>query len=306
MMVSAPAGKVAVETPAPAEPRVGTAAERSLDVTVAALGLVVLASAALIGLVDPADTRFLAWTLLGFVVAASLVRPFPAAGPLGTLLAVAGLSGAHLALTIGAAESTGSAFLARAAAEAGALVAAGSLAAVVARQLERVRDGISLQAQTLRALVAHDETTGLLKEEHLLRRLADEVERARRYAYPVTLLLLAGALPPSAAPEPGSDLGSLKRLVEDVQSIIRRQDSLGHYGEGLLLMLPHTVLEGALAAASKLVDRLAGEAGQAICVGVAEFPDDAATVEDLLNEAQQAAAFARAAGVSVASRSLLS
>ena len=83
-------------------------------------------------------------------------------------------------------------------------------------------------------------------------------------------------------------------------------DSMGGHGErGFTVLLPHTPLNGAQIVAGKIVSAIEEATSAAIHAGIAEFPEDAATPDDLLREAEQALGFARLAKLKVASRTLL-
>ncbi|MAG36781.1 MAG: hypothetical protein CL878_11150 [Dehalococcoidia bacterium] len=280
---------------------------RLIDVYVAGLALVVVVIASIVRFVDDSDTGVLALALIALIVVATLIPPFPRAGPVVAALAVVGFGVVQVALAIPAGSGAEARYLVRAVIGAGGFVAVWTVAGLVERQIRRLTAELTGQAAIIEELSAHDEGTGVLKAMHLRRQLSDEIGRARRFEYPVTLLAL-GLDSPDAAQngvESAAGEAELTQAAQVVQSALRPEDQVGLADEaGLLALLPHTPLEDGINLASSVEEQIAESAGLALRIGAVEFPNDAATVEDLVFEAQQALAFARTADVKIASRAL--
>lgn len=206
-------------------------------------------------------------------------------------------------LAIQSGSATEGLHLTRAALAAACLLAVATVAGTLSTQLRRVQGSLVRQQSTIDALTTRDQSTGALKEDQLRRELADEISRARRYGYPVSILMLAEEQRDGAAP---SDEEALAEAAQAAQARLRPMDSLGHHGDdAFTVMLPHTPLDGAQVVATKILDGILESSGVAMQAGVAEFPEDAATADDLITEAEQALGFARIASLRVASRKLL-
>lgn len=262
-----------------------------------------MASAVAIILVDPAETRVLATSLLALAAVASLMPPFRSAGAVVTVLGMLTIGAVQVGLAIGAGSAAEGVYLTRAALTAGCLLAVSTLGAMLGTQLRRLRNDLVRQQSTIDALTTRDQTTGALKEDQLRRELTDEISRGRRYGYPISILMLAEEVLDG---EPEADEEALAEAAQAAQSKLRPMDSMGHHGpSAFTIMLPHTPLDGAQVVATKIIDAVREQSGVALQAGVAEFPEDAATADDLIDEAEQALGFARLASLKVASRKLL-
>ncbi|MCF7936490.1 MAG: GGDEF domain-containing protein [Synergistales bacterium] len=100
----------------------------------------------------------------------------------------------------------------------------------------------------LRAVQERDELTGLYSVGGLRRQLAHELNRARRYGYPLSLLALGVANYDEVIEQGGEAIGdeALRRVGHQVSAIVRNVDKAGRLGDcSFLLILPHTPREGA-------------------------------------------------------------
>lgn len=138
--------------------------------------------------------------------------------------------------------------------------------------------------------------------------LADEIRRASRYNTTVSLAVLDIAdwdqvfadIGPEMAKEllkRGDDI--VCRLVRDLDKVCR------HRASQMAVIMPETPLPGARIAAERICQEMA-QAQVEVHLGLAEFPQDGATSESLLAEAEAALEFAKAAGLRIADRSLVS
>jgi len=131
-----------------------------------------------------------------------------------------------------------------------------------------------------------DPTTKLASEEHFVERLGSEVERAQRYPQQFSILVLA----PDRQELPSDDLVSLAKLL---RSNVRSIDLVaGLRGTRFGLLLPHTGRESGVLAeriVRTISSRLQAE-GKPLTVsaGVATFPVNGRSSEELLAAAEEA------------------
>lgn len=157
-------------------------------------------------------------------------------------------------------------------------------------------------------LVITDDLTGLYNSRHFTRLIDDEVNRAIRYDTEMSLVFLDLDRLKGLNDVHGHLVGSrmLSELGRLIAANIRGTDRAARYGgDEFVIILPHTGKESGLAVAAKLRQRLHeslfySDDGQPILLtasfGVASFPEDAATREDLIRAADMAMYEAKHAG----------
>lgn len=155
-------------------------------------------------------------------------------------------------------------------------------------------------------LAIHDTTTGLYMGHYLRQRLREEVKRAQRYGFPVSLVMV--------------DLDHFKRVndtfghlagdqvLRELAGVLTRDsrhdiDVVARYGgEEFVLLLPETPLSGALVVAERIRHGVmehrfyGGRLRLTTSAGVASLPEDAVTWEGLLARADEELYRAKAAG----------
>ena len=147
----------------------------------------------------------------------------------------------------------------------------------------------------LRYLAYRDFLTGLYNHRHFQEQLAHEVERAQRYRHHLSVLMLDVDRFKQVNDTYGHLMGDtlLSYVARLITAKVRTSDVAARYGgDEFAVILPETDQEEALAVAEKLrkavsADRhwqgaLLGNLGVSICFGVASFPDDGRTADDLL------------------------
>ncbi len=154
--------------------------------------------------------------------------------------------------------------------------------------------------EKVRELVVTDDLTGLYNARYLLDILDYELDRARRYRYPVSLVFLDLDYFKDVNDTYGHLVGS--RLLGEVGRLIRnhirKADVAVRYGgDEFVVVLPNTPKAGALTMASNLRERIRGhyfleDEGYRIRItasfGVAAFPDDAQSKLALIRMADRA------------------
>jgi diguanylate cyclase (GGDEF)-like protein/PAS domain S-box-containing protein len=136
------------------------------------------------------------------------------------------------------------------------------------RTNDRVRD---LNAR-LEQLALTDELTALPNRRAFFRSGEQETKKARRYAAPLSLLMLdvdRFKLINDTYGHSGGDK-VLRRVADLIRRTVREVDTGGRLGgEEFALLLPNTALDEALILAERLRAAVAAEAGAAIALGVA-------------------------------------
>ena len=150
--------------------------------------------------------------------------------------------------------------------------------------------------------------TPVLPAPQFRQALALEINRGRRYEHALSLVLIGVEDWPTLVAQRGP-IAARRRLhevAEAVRRVVRDVDSVSVYGLGLLaILLPETPLSGAAVVAQK-AERVAREQGNlTIRVGAAAYPDDAATCDELLREAEAALELAALSRVHVVDQARL-
>lgn len=177
--------------------------------------------------------------------------------------------------------------------------------------MEHVR--LQLRAgERLRAaldLAATDALTLVLNRRALLERLTVEVDRARRFGSPLSLLLLDldyfKQINDTAGHLAGDDV--LRQVGTLLQDAVRTVDVVARYGgEEFVVILPETLAEGGLTFAERLRERIAAHAFDVgggdshhltVSIGMASFRGDATpTAQRLFALADEALYRAKSAG----------
>jgi len=170
----------------------------------------------------------------------------------------------------------------------------------LATKLEQQKEQYRLQS-------IHDGLTGLYNYAHFQVLLADEVARARRYGHPLALLMLDVDDFKSYNDLYGHPAGNraLRGLATILQNSSRRTDRVARYGgEEFVVVLPETDRREAMVVAGRL--RRAVQQGTrtgaefrrpiTVSVGVADYPRDADSPQELVFQADQRLYRAKAAG----------
>lgn len=133
-----------------------------------------------------------------------------------------------------------------------------------------------------------DRATGLFNYRYFKKRLAEEINRAKRFRRSFSLILINID---NAEPD---DIVTLRRLAALVEEKIRHIDPLARYGENqFILILPETTKSGAIKAAEKIRAHIMEHSffedngdGQLITatIGVTAYYEDGSNSDELLNK----------------------
>jgi diguanylate cyclase (GGDEF)-like protein len=169
------------------------------------------------------------------------------------------------------------------------LAVAGILIALLKNRVETLVTRLSQTART-------DPLTGLLNRRGFDESFESELERARRSGQPLGVVLLDldhfKAVNDNFGHEMGDD--ALQRVSGAVRATKRRIDSAARFGgEEFALLLPYSDVEGSAVMSERIrkqvLDAFQGEPYElTVSLGVASFPTDGLTPEDLLRAADRA------------------
>lgn len=160
----------------------------------------------------------------------------------------------------------------------------------------------------LAELSVRDGLTDLFNRRELLRRLVVEEERSRRYGEPLALLFLDVDHFKTINDTYGHQVGDavLRRFSRLITRAVRPTDVVGRYGgDEVAIVLPRTTSSGARAMAERIRTTLAiqwtfGAAERlpsvTTSIGIATYPADAGSQEELIRAADDAVYAAKRAG----------
>lgn len=187
-----------------------------------------------------------------------------------------------------------------------------SILGIVYRLIWVLHRRLELAEARIRELAVTDELTRLKNRRYVLGRLAEELERARRYHHPFSCILFDVDHFKKVNDTFGHDAGDdvLKTVSAIALAQCRQADTLGRYGgEEFLILLPETDEQGALVFAERVRTAIAefkiplsqsGELQVTASFGVASTqgasPEDFPGEQALLKLADEALYWAKDAG----------
>ncbi|MFN3421157.1 MAG: diguanylate cyclase [Armatimonadota bacterium] len=145
-----------------------------------------------------------------------------------------------------------------------------------------------------------DELTGIANRRHFEWRLSEEIERARRYQYPISALMLDLDHFKQVNDTYGHPIGDivLKEIAQRLRRVLRRTDFLARYGgEEFVILAPQTPADRALILAERLRQIIAEspipvssdlQLHITVSIGVAVFPEHAQNGNELVRAADEA------------------
>ncbi|MGH7351015.1 MAG: diguanylate cyclase [Candidatus Methylomirabilales bacterium] len=152
----------------------------------------------------------------------------------------------------------------------------------------------------LREETLQDDLTGVLNRRYLDRYLGEEIERSRRYKHPFSLLFFDLDHLKHINDQYGHLSGSrvLVEVVKVIMTQLRRTDKIFRFGgDEFSVTLPETDQRGAVETAHRLRQAIrdhrfhpveGAEVSLTASFGVATYPEDGQTGEDLLRHADEA------------------
>jgi diguanylate cyclase (GGDEF)-like protein len=165
-------------------------------------------------------------------------------------------------------------------------------------QVSMLLDTIEARAR-IANLADTDDLTGIWNKRYFRRQLPQEIERARTFNIPLTLLLFDIDEFKEINDSCGHVIGDvvLSELCGVVRETLRPTDVLARFGgDEFAIILPHTDASGAVAVAERVLKRVRalsiptdddGMVHCAVSIGIAEFPRDESTANDLIRRADE-------------------
>jgi len=178
----------------------------------------------------------------------------------------------------------------------------------LARAFNTMAETLEKDQEELEQLAVNDGLTGLYNHREFQRRLQVEIERARRYKHNLSLLMIDIDHFKRFNDTYGHQAGDvvLRLLALQMRSGVRTVDSVARYGgEEFVIILPEMTASMALTVAERLRKNIAANAiainkghkvNVTVSIGVATFPEDADSKDELIAAADRALYAAKAAG----------
>ena len=175
-------------------------------------------------------------------------------------------------------------------------------------RLEKVHSDLEAAHELIQKQALTDVLTGLPNHRAVVEQLEKELDRARRYERPFSLLFFDADRFKHINDTYGHGAGDavLRQIGARAGSILRGGDTLGRFGgEEFVLLLPETDAEEALVVAERVRTTIANEPmlleevsglHATVSIGVATYPIDGYREQDLLQQADQAMYVAKRLG----------
>lgn len=174
--------------------------------------------------------------------------------------------------------------------------------------LKQFQDELKRKNNVLEVLSIRDELTLLYNRRYVLKRIAEEIERAKRYNHIFACVMIDIDHFKKINDTYGHPIGDivLRHMGELLRKNLRAVDIAARYGgEEFLLILPETELTGAKAVAEKLLHLISQSSPPeglpqdfrfTISLGIAIYPSDAENRDSIISAADKALYAAKESG----------
>lgn len=178
----------------------------------------------------------------------------------------------------------------------------------LARAFNVMAENLEKSQAALEELATHDGLTGLYNHREFYQRLEAEMERSKRYGHPLSLLMIDIDHFKAFNDTYGHQSGDyvLRTIADQMRKEVRAVDYVARYGgEEFAIILPEMLASNALSVAERLRNSIAThritinerQVGNiTVSIGVAAFPEDACSGEELIAAADRALYAAKQAG----------
>ncbi len=163
------------------------------------------------------------------------------------------------------------------------------------------RSDLHVRAEELKEISITDPMTGLLNRRYFQERLTEEIERTRRHGLPICLIIIDIDDFKQVNDKYGHLIGDevLKDVSQVIRNTIRTIDVASRFGgEEFTVILPHTSKDDAVLIANRLCEliskggdlqkKIQGMKALTVSIGLASFPEDAQSVNELIDSADRA------------------
>jgi diguanylate cyclase (GGDEF)-like protein len=162
-------------------------------------------------------------------------------------------------------------------------------------------------SEELKLLSMTDPLTGLFNRRYFHERIFEEIERVKRHSECFTVFVIDIDNFKSINDRHGHSTGDeiLKMVAHTIRDAVRSMDVVARYGgEEFAVILPHTTKRDAYDIAERMrrgVEKDAMftdtiELHPTVSIGIAEFPHDAGSIDEIVNKADQAMYMAKRLG----------
>lgn len=169
---------------------------------------------------------------------------------------------------------------------------------IFAAQLSILLDNLAARTR-ITSLLETDDLTGVPNRRHFKKQLASEIDRARVYNLPLSIMIIDLDELRRVNDTFGTVTGDvlLSELCGTIRDSLRPADAVARYGEDeFTVTLPHTDLPGAAAVADRILSRvrafrvaLDGEnsIGCTVSIGIAQMQMDDASAREMIQRADE-------------------
>ncbi len=216
-----------------------------------------------------------------FVIIFSLTELFPFASWVSLVLAVGLFTGAGYSLLNITRE-----LLVSSGVGAAVFLLTAIICTIYAAQIRKVDEKYARLQQVTDLLVIYDRFTSLMRWKFAQQSLSTEILRGRRYHNEVTLVMFDYRQRDQFTQE---DIRRINKVVAEVLlDGIRTNLDIAFTNDHLGLILPETGNEGAMILTQRLLQRCNRQIDARVVAGLATFPDDAITEDEILERTKTA------------------
>ncbi len=167
---------------------------------------------------------------------------------------------------------------------------------LVIRQILAANNQLERNFRIIEDLRLHDPQSGLLRWQYASQNLKIEVARSQRYNGSLSLLSIQVKEEVLNQKDEGGRRATLNQIANIINDSVRPTDIAFIKEEKFGIILTETDMDGAMVAGQRLIGRCANQARIPVYVGVAAFPIDGVSDEELIQASEAAMQFAATTG----------
>ena len=251
-------------------------------------------------LLNPGQIHILFIALIMFVITSSLISP----NIIITIIAIIAAIGAYAASLLTGLKPLGTSN--DLIIGSSIFIITGFIAWLISRHLGNVEKTLARQSNLIEGLTMYEPSTGEIRKTYFQSIVDFELNRARRYKLPMSILAIQCTDEGAAFHKPNGAPSTLRKdLIKQHQEMIRNVDRVGQgFDDEWFLLLSHTDGDGSQILANRLVQSAKDQLDAKITIGVATFPEDGTDANNMLTESRAALDFARLNAMPIVSRSI--